>query len=66
MQYDKMCVLCGKDRTQVKRLILGIHGGVCPECVYRCLHILQDTAKTETAEVSADEHNAHPAQPATK
>ena len=36
------CVLCGKTREQVKRLILGAHGGVCLDCVDRCNHIIHN------------------------
>jgi len=33
---EKRCVLCGKSREQVKKLIIGIHGGVCLECIDLC------------------------------
>ena len=39
-RIDSRCVLCGKTREQVKRLILGVHGGVCLDCVDRCNHII--------------------------
>lgn len=35
------CVLCGKTREQVKKLILGLHGGVCADCVNLCNDILK-------------------------
>jgi ATP-dependent Clp protease ATP-binding subunit ClpX len=41
-RIDSRCVLCGKTREQVKRLILGVHGGVCLECVDRCNHIIHN------------------------
>ena len=54
MNADKRCALCGKDHTEVKRLILGKHGGICPTCVYRCLEILQQEAQaTPTTESPA-------------
>jgi ATP-dependent Clp protease ATP-binding subunit ClpX len=34
-------VLCGKTREQVKKLILGMHGGVCLECVDLCNDIIR-------------------------
>ena len=46
MQNSKMCVLCGRSRPELKRLILGIHGAVCPECVHRCVQILQHEEAT--------------------
>jgi hypothetical protein len=38
---DKRCVLCGKSREQVKKLIIGIHGGVCLECIDLCNDIVR-------------------------
>ena len=35
---EKRCVLCGKG---VKKLILGVHGGICIDCVYLCLELIQ-------------------------
>src|SRR5437870_4328013 len=32
----RRCVLCGKPQEQVAKLILGLHGGVCVECVDLC------------------------------
>ncbi|MES2462652.1 MAG: ClpX C4-type zinc finger protein, partial [Armatimonadota bacterium] len=42
---DSRCVLCGKSREQVKKLILGVHGGVCLDCVELC----NDIVRGETA-----------------
>lgn len=36
-----MCMLCGKNREAVKKLILGVHGGVCVECVALCQDIIE-------------------------
>lgn len=38
---DKRCVLCGKSREQVKKLIIGMHGGVCLECIDLCNDIVR-------------------------
>jgi ATP-dependent Clp protease ATP-binding subunit ClpX len=35
------CVLCGKTREQVKKLILGMHGGVCLDCIDLCNDIIR-------------------------
>lgn len=43
--YDRSnerCVLCGKTRDQVKRLILGVYGGVCIDCVGLCNEIIRN------------------------
>jgi ATP-dependent Clp protease ATP-binding subunit ClpX len=34
-------VLCGKTREQVKKLILGMHGGVCLDCIDLCNDIIR-------------------------
>jgi ATP-dependent Clp protease ATP-binding subunit ClpX len=47
---DSRCFLCGKTREQVRKLILGVHGGVCLDCVGLCNEII----RTETVP-SADE-----------
>ncbi len=36
------CLLCGKSRDQVKKLILGLHGGICVECVDLCNDIVRN------------------------
>ncbi|MDE2126467.1 MAG: ATP-dependent Clp protease ATP-binding subunit ClpX [Armatimonadetes bacterium] len=38
------CVLCGKTREQVKKLIVGQNGSVCLECVGRCNDLLRNDA----------------------
>ena len=38
---DNRCVLCGKSREQVRQLILGVHGGVCSDCVGLCNDVLR-------------------------
>lgn len=40
-RIDGRCVLCGKTREQVKKLILGVHGGVCLDCVELCNEIIR-------------------------
>src|SRR5688500_14645648 len=41
-QEVRRCVLCGKPRDQVAKLVLGLHGGVCVECVEQSNQIVQD------------------------
>ena len=54
-RIDGRCVLCGKTREQVKKLILGVHGGVCLDCVELCNDIIrndtQDPEKSRTSYV---------------
>jgi ATP-dependent Clp protease ATP-binding subunit ClpX len=44
-RIDGRCVLCGKTREQVEKLILGVHGGVCLECVELCNDIIRSNAQ---------------------
>ncbi|MBV9848634.1 MAG: hypothetical protein JO250_02995 [Armatimonadetes bacterium] len=37
---DSRCTLCGKSRQEVKKLILGVYGGICLECVELCVQII--------------------------
>lgn len=44
------CCLCGKGKDQVPKLIVGLNGAVCSECVDLCNDILQnDAARPEPA-----------------
>jgi ATP-dependent Clp protease ATP-binding subunit ClpX len=45
---DNRCVLCGKTRDQVTRLILGIHGGVCVDCVELCNDVIRNEGVSPT------------------
>jgi ATP-dependent Clp protease ATP-binding subunit ClpX len=40
-RLDGRCVLCGKSRDQVRKLIVGLYGGVCSECVDLCIDIMK-------------------------
>lgn len=42
--YDRTgerCALCGKSRDQVKKLLVGVYGGICVECVDLCNDIIK-------------------------
>ena len=47
---DNRCVLCGKSREQVHQLILGVHGGVCSDCVGLCNDVLRVESGTDSLE----------------
>lgn len=36
------CFICGKSRTQVPKLMIGLHGAICYECVDLCAGIVAD------------------------
>lgn len=40
---ERRCALCGRSREQVKKLIVGVYGGICLEC----LEVCNDTIKGE-------------------
>src|SRR6185503_3211990 len=40
------CCLCGKAKEQVPKLIVGLHGAVCSDCIDLCNDILQNEGGT--------------------
>jgi ATP-dependent Clp protease ATP-binding subunit ClpX len=45
--YDhtgERCALCGKSREQVKKLLVGVYGGICVDCVELCNDIIKGGA----------------------
>lgn len=42
------CCLCGKKKEQVPKLIVGLHGAVCSDCVDLCNDILQNDGSRAT------------------
>ncbi|MEN6357004.1 MAG: ATP-dependent Clp protease ATP-binding subunit ClpX [Armatimonadota bacterium] len=61
--YDRTgerCALCGKSRDQVKKLLVGVYGGICIECVELC----NDIIKGESAQ--SDDFSAIGAVPKPK
>ncbi len=45
MEHRDRCILCGKPKTQVRRLIVGLYGGICTECVEICSGIVQGVSE---------------------
>lgn len=54
MEQRDRCALCGKPKAQVKRLIVGLHGGVCQECVELCMEILRGGTNDEVPQRQVD------------
>ena len=50
----RRCVLCGKTREQVSKLILGLHGGICVECVDLCNDVVRGEAYPSGYEAFVD------------
>ncbi|MGC8862306.1 MAG: ATP-dependent Clp protease ATP-binding subunit ClpX [Armatimonadota bacterium] len=45
--YDRTgerCALCGKSKDQVKKLLVGVYGGICVDCVELCVDIIRGGA----------------------
>ncbi|MFZ4506884.1 MAG: ATP-dependent Clp protease ATP-binding subunit ClpX [Fimbriimonas sp.] len=40
VERRELCCLCGKTKEQVRKLIVGLHGAVCSDCVDLCNDIL--------------------------
>lgn len=38
------CALCGKSQSQVKKLLVGVYGGICVDCVELCNDIIRGGA----------------------
>lgn len=49
------CCLCGKKKEQVPKLIVGLHGAVCSDCVELCKEILSNegTKRSDVAPTAA-------------
>lgn len=45
---ERRCALCGRSREQVKKLIVGVYGGICLEC----LDVCNETIKGEVTKPS--------------
>lgn len=42
LERRDQCCLCGKTKEQVKKLIVGLHGAVCSDCIDLCNDILHN------------------------
>jgi ATP-dependent Clp protease ATP-binding subunit ClpX len=46
------CLLCGKSREHVRKLILGQNGGICVDCVDLCNDLIRDDERDERGDIS--------------
>ncbi len=53
MEYDK-CSFCGKDHSEVEKLIVGNTGAICNVCIGLCADILHKEAKDPYSETIKD------------
>lgn len=54
------CCLCGKAKEQVKKLIVGLHGAVCSECIDLCNDILSNEVEHRKSSDSAHHKPLNP------
>src|SRR5271170_2412049 len=47
------CCLCGKTKEQVKKLIVGLHGAVCSDCIDLCNDILHNDPEKTAAPLTS-------------
>ncbi len=53
---ENRCVLCGKTREQVDKLIVGMFGGVCLDCIGRCNEMIRnEEGETERSRFAPSE-----------
>lgn len=45
LERRDQCCLCGKTKEQVKKLIVGLHGAVCSDCIDLCNDILHNDSE---------------------
>lgn len=63
MPVYNYCVLCGRKRQDVGKLICGVKGGVCYECVSLCLEIIQRDPEKAEAQGQKAQATPSPEQP---
>ncbi|BDI28569.1 hypothetical protein CCAX7_006200 [Capsulimonas corticalis] len=54
----KRCYLCGRSRDQVEKLILGVHGGVCANCIELAYSILHSSPEEQSEALVAARERA--------
>lgn len=46
-KHEESCFLCGKSKSQVNKLLKGVYGYACDECVNTAYELLQDEEEEE-------------------
>jgi ATP-dependent Clp protease ATP-binding subunit ClpX len=57
MKKPHSCDFCGKDRSEVSKLIVGHDSAICDECVTLCNKILLDQKGKDTKKTNTDRYN---------
>src|SRR5210317_1117239 len=56
-KHHTHCAFCGKDKSEVNKLIASDHSSICDECVEKCGVILQDNTEPKKQQiVDVDPH----------
>lgn len=56
--YDRAaerCALCGKTKDQAKKLLVGVYGGICTDCVELCSEIIRGSSTQAEAYVPTND-----------
>jgi ATP-dependent Clp protease ATP-binding subunit ClpX len=53
LERRDQCCLCGKTKEQVRKLIVGLHGAVCSDCIDLCNDILNSEGERPPAALTA-------------
>src|SRR5688572_9938299 len=53
LERRDQCCLCGKTKEQVKKLIVGLHGAVCSDCIDLCNDILHNETGVAPGQAAA-------------
>ncbi|HLK16876.1 MAG TPA: ATP-dependent Clp protease ATP-binding subunit ClpX [Fimbriimonadaceae bacterium] len=53
-EQQNQCCLCGKTKEQVRKLIVGLHGAVCADCIDLCNDILRNDGPERAPRAAAN------------
>src|SRR5580704_2957572 len=53
-EQQNQCCLCGKTKEQVRKLIVGLHGAVCADCIDLCNDILRNDGPERAPKTTAN------------
>lgn len=59
----EQCCLCGKNKEQVRKLIVGLHGAVCSDCIDLCNDILTHEAGMGSSTSIPEQNATQPPKP---
>ncbi len=54
LEKKEYCSLCGKTKEQVKKLIVGLHGAACSDCIELCGSILNQNSSKDIKEQTSN------------